>query len=219
MSACEKKEGAPGGAVLVPPVPPVPVRDLIAVDVETGGLYAGTNPLLQIGAFTADGARFEQKILPIDGMVIERAAAKKNGYDPDVWKSEGVPLLEAMRNFRDWCAKVKRESGSRVCLAHNAGFDRGFLDWAQGRVRVALPLPHRWECSMGALATFIRMGFLEWDGGGCSLDSLCKRAGIRRPEPHDALQDAVATLRGYAWMLNEVRRRRAGASTAVEVGA
>lgn len=178
--------------------PAFSVHNLVAVDVETGGFFAGRSCLLQIGAATASGARFEQKILPVPGMEMDRDALRVNGYDAEVWKKEGVELVTAVRNFRDWLVQQKKKTGAWVPMGHNVSFDRGFLDWAQERVKVRLPLCYRYECSMSLMASLMRLGLIP--SGSCSLDALCRLARLERPPVHDAMADAVAALQGYVWL-------------------
>lgn len=183
----EKKDG-----------PAFSVANIVALDVETGGFFAGRSCLLQIGAATASGARFEQKVLPVPGMEMDRDALRVNGYDREVWEKEGVDLVTAMRNFRDWLVQQKKKTGAWVPLGHNVSFDRSFLDWAQERVKVRLPLCYRYECSMSLMASMQRLGIIQTHS--CSLDALCRLARLERPARHDAMTDAVAALQGYVWL-------------------
>lgn len=194
----EKKEGA---------------RHFIAIDTETGGLLAHRHALLSLAAVASwEVEPFHVFILPEPGYVIEKEAARKNGYAPELWQERGaMPLKHALIGFQHWLAA----SGAVGCecsatpLAHNAGFDRAFLDHATASTGLDLPLPHRWRCSMAALLLAQDAGY--FDGREfASLDTLGEISGFwekeKRQPAHDALQDARCCLHGYQFLRRIVKK-------------
>lgn len=178
------------------------MNTLIAIDTETGGLIPGVHALLSIGAISESGATFSAYIKPSPYLRIDPEAAKVNGYTPELWeKKDAVSLREAMVAFHFFLDVEKLAHGNKITpLAHNAGFDRGFIDWGIATADfLPRPLPYRWECSQAAFAFIQRAGLHP--STSASLDALCAASGYtRRPQVHDALEDAKACLHGYAWL-------------------
>jgi DNA polymerase III epsilon subunit-like protein len=176
------------------------MTDLVAIDTETSGLDPATDFILALGAVTATGATFYRLILPPRTWLGTRKkvgarAIAVNGYNLADWKKRGaVEASDAARSFALWLAQVAKE-GARRPLAHNAGFDRAFLDALSQRTRVTFDIGHRWECSMAALSFAQRAGIVRL--GPASLDHLAELISVDRPDTHDALADAQVCLMGY----------------------
>jgi DNA polymerase III epsilon subunit-like protein len=181
------------------------MTDLIAIDTETSGLDPATDFILALGACTWTGATFYRLILPPRTWLGTRkkvgaGAIAVNGYNLADWKKRGaVEASDAARSFALWLGQVAKE-GARRPLAHNAGFDRAFLDAFSEKTNTHFPLNHRWECSMAALSFAQRAGIVR--PGPASLDHLARISGQERPTVHDALADAKVSLHGYAHLLN-----------------
>jgi len=133
---------------------------------------------------------------------VEPGAVRVNGYSFEKWKKRGaVELPVAATRFLAWVLEQRERVGPLTPVAHNAGFDRSFVErlvrywWRLDR----LPFSHRWECSMAGLGLAQRAGLVRHKA--CSLDALCEMSGTTRLEPHDALSDARACLHGYQWLL------------------
>jgi DNA polymerase III epsilon subunit-like protein len=176
------------------------MTDLIAIDTETSGLNPATHFLLALGAVTATGATFYRLILPPRTWLGTRKkvgarAIAVNGYNLADWKKRGaVEASDAARSFALWLAQVAKE-GARRPLAHNAGFDRAFLNAFSDQTNTHFPLNHRWECSMAALSFAQRAGIAA--PGACTLNHLAELIHVDRPDTHDALADAQVCLMGY----------------------
>lgn len=157
----------------------------------------GQHALLSIGAVAYDGGVFHRKVTPCLGLEVDPAAAKVNGYSQEAWE-DAVDLEVAMREFGGF---LEKRPGNVQPLAHNAGFDRGWIDWAQDWTGIEVGLGHRWRCSMAALAFCQDAELLP--AGKCSLDALAAIAGLPRPTVHCALDDARVCLEGYLWLLDK----------------
>jgi DNA polymerase III epsilon subunit-like protein len=176
---------------------------ILAIDVETGGLQPGRQALLSIAAVpTWDQEPFYQLVVPCPGLEVEEEAVKINGYSDKRWAEGGAVTLDvALGKLVDWLFERPMEIRKVQPLAHNAGFDRAWLAWGQqySGIEVKALREHRWRCSMAAMQFCQDAGLLP--EGKCSLDALCKLAGIDRPAVHHALADAAACLAGYGWLL------------------
>ena len=102
---------------------------LVAIDTETGGLIPGYHALLSLAAVpTWEAEPFHVHIWP-DGHEIDPDSLKGSGYDVDLWRDrKAVRLATALELFREWLEKAPVEPWKLLPLAHNAGFDRAFLD-------------------------------------------------------------------------------------------
>lgn len=194
-SVTEKKEGGAAGE-FVP----------IAIDLETGGVDVGVNPVLSVAAVCSEGT-FHRYVIPVEGMVIDARAAEVNGYTEDRWRELGaVEMRQAAADLKAWLISLKVPKNRLRPVAHNAAFDRGFLAWMGRVTHYEFPLDYHWECTMSMLSTLIRAGVVP--AGRVNLDRLCALTGFNRKEPHDALCDAHGCLLGLEWMVNLVRGLR-----------
>ena len=180
------------------------MNSILAIDTETGGLCPSVNPLLSIGAHHPQLGDFSAVMWPDPEMDVDPVAARKNGYTPELWEKKGaVSLADAMASFQRWLAAIPDRF---TPLAHNAAFDRSFIEYAERVTGIGMPwLDRRWECSQAATAFMMRAGVI--DAESASLDGLCAWAGIPRPAIHDALEDARACHLGYTRLLQAAADR------------
>lgn len=178
--------------------------ELIGIDTETGGIYPAVNPLLSVALVPSwDAPVTTIYVLPEEGKIIEPDAAKLNGYTPEVWAERGaVPLHRAMLMFAASLQQLLAEKKEARLVAHNAGFDRSFVEENARPFEIELPGRYQWECSMHELGSLINDGLIP--RGGRSLARLGELAGLwpvgGRPELHDVTEDARAALQGYQWL-------------------
>ena len=115
----------------------LPEREYVALDLETTGLMAGTDRVVEIGAarFRADGqelGRFQRLVNPERPM--SPAAFAIHGLsDEDL--ASAPPIRDILPEFRQFIGDPSTTS----LLAHNASFDAGFLGCEF--LRVGLPVP------------------------------------------------------------------------------
>jgi DNA polymerase III epsilon subunit-like protein len=184
---------------------PNPLTTLLAVDVETGGLDPARHPILSFAAWPNWKQQpFYRLVLPDIDAPIDPEAAEVNGYDRVIWEKSGAaPIDQVLADFRVWLLARPGEVGAITPVAHNAGFDRGFLAAATRRLNVSELFPHRWECSQATLLAARRAGIVV--PGGSSLDALADLTGQHRPAVHAADVDARVCLRGYLWLLRRMQ--------------
>lgn len=159
---------------------------VVAFDCETGGFDPLAVPLLTVGCASVDGLALEvtvrhehyrpdEKVLSINRITAGRAA----GGSP--WL-----LIEPL---------LEEQFDGRVLVAHNAGFDLGFL--VANSPAMSLP---------PAIDTAAICRFL-WPGEKADLAALCRRARIENADAHGAGADAWAAMRGWMFLRNLLRDR------------
>jgi DNA polymerase III epsilon subunit-like protein len=178
---------------------------LLAIDIETGGLDPARHPILSFAAHPEWNQQpFYRLVLPPDYAPIEPEAVAVNGYEWGLWKKSGAaPIAQVLNDFRVWIHARPGSVGSVAPVAHNAGFDRAFLDSAYRRLAMTPMLAHRWECSQATLLAARRAGIIG--PGSSSLDALADLSGQQRPAIHAADVDARVCLRGYQWLLRRMQ--------------
>lgn len=183
----------------------------IAIDTETGGTRPGRHALLSIAACCSwEAEPFLVHLWPAGGYSIELGAIKVNGYSEGEWKERrAMSLFAGMEKLTGWLkARFAEKEGARM-LAHNAGFDRSFLDEACAITGLKMPIRHSWRCSMDKMGCLMDAGVIGQ--GKATLARLGELAGLwpvdGRPDIHEAGQDAAACLYGYLWMLEQETKR------------
>lgn len=181
--------------------------NLVCIDTETGGLDPATCALLSVSLMylsTDMGGRttLDLFILPEPGKTISPEATKVNGYTPELWaQRKAVTLGVAMLTIAKWLPYRCDP------LAHNASFDKGFIETAEREAKVKLGLGYRWRCSMGAMMAVddaLGLNFPNY-----KLDTLAAACGHWGPGyqrgDHQASADVEACAVGYRWLMEKIR--------------
>ncbi len=118
----------------------------VVVDVETGGLDAATDALLEIAAVLVEqdergffpGEEVAIQVEPFAGARIVDKALEITGIDPTQPLRPALPEREALlRVFRPVRRALKETGCTRAILVgHNAFFDLGFLNAAAARTEI-----------------------------------------------------------------------------------
>lgn len=119
----------------------------VVIDVETGGLAAETDALLEIAVVLLDmdadgmlspGEQLALQVEPFPGARIADRALEITGIDPDHPLRPALPEKEALlRAFRPVRRALRATGCTRAILVgHNAFFDLGFLNAAVARTAV-----------------------------------------------------------------------------------
>jgi DNA polymerase III epsilon subunit family exonuclease len=173
----------------------------ITFDTETTGLYPVASRLIEIGAvrFNLDGEEisvFEQLIDP--GMSIPPDAQAVNHITDDM--VSGQPEVDqVLPAFLDFLGDT-----SNILIAHNAGFDMGFI--SVDLARMGLPLPRHIVLDTVRLARSLVPGLPSY-----SLHALMIMLGIEPVQEHRALADARLTKEVFRELLRrnpEIRTLR-----------
>jgi len=155
----------------------------IVLDTETTGLDPRTgHRLIEVGCIEVDD------YIPT-GKTFHRYVHPERDIDPDAQRVHGISLamLEGKPRFGDpdVCDALLDFVGDAPLVAHNAAFDRGFINHELERAgRSALPEP-RWVDTL-------KLAQKRFPGMYNSLDALCKRFKISLADrdKHGALIDA-----------------------------
>jgi DNA polymerase-3 subunit epsilon len=157
-------------------------REFVAFDLETTGLFAETDRIVEVGAvrFDATGrelGRFERLVHP--GRPMSPAAQAIHGISDAVLA--GAPGAAAvLPAFVAWLGAP----GATVLLAHNASFDAGFL--GRELARLGHPLPgHRVVDTLAAARR-------RWpEAPDHRLETLARWLGLDGDGAHRALADSL----------------------------
>jgi len=182
----------------------------IVLDTETTGFDPFTGDrlvelaALEIESFVPTGRSFHVYIDPCRDMPAE--AEKVHGLSSTFLR--GKPRFEHPEVVEAFLEFV----GDAPIIAHNAGFDRGFLNWELSNCKREELAEHRWIDTL-ALAKH------RFPGMHNSLDALCKRfkISLSEREKHGALIDAKLLAAVYL-ELKGGRERRLELAATVAVG-
>ena len=171
---------------------------IVVVDLETTGLNGNRHEILQIAAIKVDWsmehtlAHMNVRVMPQHIRTMSDEARKISGYDPDVWAKHAIPRREAL-------LQLKQLADGAVFAGKNVDFDLHFIEVACGNDDVFIhphAYPYRGPMELWSMARcLLDAGVLE----RLSLNGICKALGVelkrKSDGPHDAWDDAVATLR------------------------
>lgn len=183
----------------------------VVIDVETAGLNAQTDALLEIAAITlkmdengylVQDQQFHSHIKPFDGANINPEALKINGINIDDPNrnaiTEEIAIIEMFKMIR----KAVKDNGCQraVIVAHNAAFDQGFLQAAVKRINAKRDPFHPF--AMFDTATLA--GFMY---GHTVLVKACQLAQIPfdGKQAHSALYDTERTAELFCKMVNRLK--------------
>ena len=155
----------------------------IILDTETTGLDPRDHRVIEIACVEIED------FLPT-GRTFHRYVNPERSNDPDAERVHGITnafLADKPRfGHDDVCDAFLEFVGDAVIVAHNAAFDRGFVDAELARVgRAGAVAEDRWVCTY-------KLAQKRFPGMYNSLDALCKRyrISLSEREKHGALIDA-----------------------------
>lgn len=168
------------------PAPYQPPPVVMFIDVETTGLNPRVHEIIELGGVlvTEDGTAgvINVKVLPERIEFAQQEALDVNGYDPEVWAREAVPLRAAMAQLHRWL-----DGTSAMYAGHNLPFDMSFIDAAWSSLTMTPPKMDYHTLDTASLAWPL---FARRDITSLSLDAVAAYCGIERKE-HRALADAM----------------------------
>jgi DNA polymerase-3 subunit epsilon len=158
-----------------------PLTQYIAFDLETTGLLAGSDRVVEIGAvrFDRDGSvlgRFESLVNP--GRPMSPSAEAVHGIS-DVLLANAPTIRKVLPEFFAFLG----EPNSTTLLAHNASFDAGFLGAESARIGQDPP-------GLGVVDTLALSRRKRPDLRNHRLDVLAEAYGLGDDGRHRALSDA-----------------------------
>lgn len=164
-------------------------KPLIFLDIETNGSYGDTGMIIEIGAVKVENAKevdyFDTLIDPGDRipLFIERLTGIKNED------------LEAAPTFRQIADKLSSFLEGGLLIAHNSGFDYGFLRNEYSRIDEQFNVPC--ICS----AKLSRAFYPEHKKH--NLDSIIERMSLKVENRHRGLDDAMVIWKFYQQCLRD----------------
>jgi ribonuclease T len=181
----------------------------VVVDIETSGLNADTDAILEIAAimpamdeqgylYAAEEIHFH--VLPFEGANLDPKALKFTGIDPFNPLRGAIDVKEALSEVFKLIRKHQKQNDCNrsIIVAHNAGFDQGFINKASARCKLKRipfhPFSHFDTSSMAGLTL-----------GQTVLAKACQQAKIdyNNDSAHSALYDTQVTADLFFYMVNK----------------
>jgi DNA polymerase III epsilon subunit family exonuclease len=174
---------------------PLAAAEFVVVDLETTGVSAERDAIVEIGAVRVSRLRavdtFQTLLRPPGASSLPKAITALTGIDAALLE-DAPPAPRALAAFRRWLAGAPRAP----FVAHNAAFDARFAQ----RALNAHGLP---PLRVPVLCTRKLARRLLPRLGRYDLDHLCAHFGIANAARHRALGDAEATARALIELLHE----------------
>ena len=180
----------------------------VVVDIETGGVNAATDAMLQIAAVIVEtgedgrlrnGPTFTTHVEAFPGANLDPKSLEFNGIDPDHPLRMAVPEDEALKIiFQPVREAIRATDCSRaVLVGHNAWFDLGFLNAAVKRCGIKRNPFHPFSCFDTATLSGLAYGQTVLARGIAA-------AGIHwdAREAHSAIYDAEKTAELFCTIVN-----------------
>lgn len=180
----------------------------IILDTETTGLDCRDHRVIEIACVEIED------FLPT-GRTFHRYINPDRPIDPDAERVHGISdaMVADKPRFGDAevCDAFLEFVGGAVIIAHNAAFDRDFVNAELGRLRRAPTPDEQWTCTY-------QLAQKRFPGMYNSLDALCRRykISLSEREKHGALIDA--RLLAAVYLELKGGRERALDFTVVEAG-
>ncbi len=184
----------------------------VVIDVETGGFNAATDGLLEIAAVSLEfddygnlklAEKWHFHIEPFEGANLEKASLDFTGIDPfnplRGAVSEKQALSEIFNGVRS--EQKKAECQRSVMVAHNPGFDMGFLMAAADRIKAKRNPFHPFTTFDTATLSGLALGQTV-------LAKACEAAGISfdNDKAHSALYDTEKTAELFCYIVNRWKK-------------
>ncbi|QWA13641.1 ribonuclease T [Sodalis ligni] len=184
----------------------------VVIDVESAGFNAATDALLEIAAVTlnmdVEGWLVPDQTLhfhvePFPGSLLQPEALAFNGIDPSNPLRGAVSEYDALHEIFKMVRKGIKDQGCNraVIVAHNAGFDHGFLMAAAERANLKRNPFH-------PFATFDTAALSGLVLGQTVLAKACAAGGIEfdSRQAHSALYDTERTAELFCELVNRWKR-------------
>lgn len=180
----------------------------VIIDVETGGINAQTDALLEIAAvivrmdwqgYLRPAGTLAHHVQPFPGSRLDPASMAINGIDPDHPFRFAVPEHEALTALFQEIRREVRETGCNraILVGHNAFFDLAFLNAAVERNRLKRNPFH-------PFSNFDTVSLAGLAYGQTVLARALKAGGIpwNEREAHSAIYDAERTAELFCQIVN-----------------
>jgi DNA polymerase-3 subunit epsilon len=174
---------ADGSWALVPGTREAPLLDQCAfavVDIETTGMRASTDRVIEIGVVVVQGWRRHR--------LMECLVNPGRPLPPAITRITGLTMRDVAKapSFAEVADRVRQALSGRVFVAHHAGFDWSFLSTELRRAG-GMGLQGQRLCTARLARRLVP------EAESCGLDWLSQWFGIENPARHRAGGDAWAT--------------------------
>jgi DNA polymerase III epsilon subunit-like protein len=196
---------------------------LVFVDIETAGAQTW-RPIIQIAAIAVNNSfheleQFEEKILFDHRRAAARCLRKRN-YCPKRWAKQGRRDKDVAVDFSAFLTRHAtvhavttqgRPFAVAQLVAHNASFDAPFLRTWFEQLGLFFPGTYRVFCTLQRALWLFHENQNLPPPRDFKLQTLCAYFGVEFTDgkPHDALADALATVRLYQAMMRRSDDQRA----------
>ena len=181
----------------------------VIIDIETSGLNSQTDAILEIAAimpamdeqgYLYEADRIHFHVLPFEGANLDPKALAFTGIDPFNPLRGAVDERVALTEIFKMVSKHQKANkcNRSIIVAHNAGFDQGFINAVAKRCKLKRvpfhPFSNFDTSAMGGLIL-----------GQTVLAKACKQANIpyNNDEAHSALYDTHVTACLFFYMVNK----------------
>jgi DNA polymerase-3 subunit epsilon len=169
------------------------------IDFETTGLSPSFDRIIEVGIVLVRNHTvidtFSQLMDP--GVRIPAYITELTGITTSMVKGKPTPE-KVMPKLRDIV-------GAYPCIAHNASFDRGFLEAEMARAGIS--------CQPSFLCSMLLARRLVQDSGSHKLGTLVQHLGLATPEgvrAHRALADCLMTVELWKHLIQRINSRMPG---------
>ncbi|MCC8999192.1 MAG: ribonuclease T [Candidatus Contendobacter sp.] len=180
----------------------------VIVDIETGGLNAQTDALLEIAAVIVrmdwqgvlrPAGTLSHHVEPFPGARMDPASMAVNGIDPYHPFRFAVPEAEALNTLFREVRREMRETGCTraILVGHNSFFDLGFLNAAAARTHIKRNPFH-------PFSSFDTVSLAGLAYGQTVLARALQAAGLHwdEREAHSAIYDVERTAELFCQIVN-----------------
>ncbi len=165
----------------------------VVVDLETSGFHPNQARVISVAALALD----------VDGRVEQSVVSLLNpGVDPGPTHVHGLTaeMLEDQPTFAEIAGDLAELLRGRTLVAHNAGFDYGFLAAEADAAEAELPID-------SVMCTVELTRRLDLGLDNLRLETLAQHWGVAQLRPHDAFDDAMVLSRVLAPAVERARER------------
>ena len=172
--------------------------NLLFLDTETGGLSAVDHDIVEIAVILTDPTgqtvikEYCSKVVP--EKPVDPVAARINGYSAEKWAHDAVPINQAM-------ITVLGMARDTMMAAHNAPFDKAFVDAAISKHKMRWPGSYHSVDTVGLAMPLLREGLVP----NIKLVTLTAFFNIPHQEAHSAMGDVRACREVYLNLMSMYR--------------
>lgn len=181
----------------------------VVIDIETSGLNATTDAILEVAAimpamdeqgYLVEAERIHFHVKPFEGANLDPKALAFTGIDPFNPLRGAIDEKDALCQIFKMVSKHQKlnKCNRSIIVAHNAGFDQGFINEAAKRCKLKrVPFHPFSNFDTSALSGLIL--------GQTVLAKACQQANIdyNNKDAHSALYDTDVTAKLFFYIVNK----------------